>query len=92
MSLTNDSWEWHLTPTGWVLGTERLDQFVEQRPTPEDRVLSGRFEEKLEDAFSQLKLTWEVIWQDADADAAYLLEKFGEKPRHVAENLVSGAV
>lgn len=92
MSLTNDSWEWHLTPTGWVLGTERLDQFVEQRPTPEDRVLSGRFEEKLEDAFSQLKLTWEVIWQDSDADVARLLEKFGEKPRHVAENLVSGAV
>ena len=63
MPLTNDLWEWHLTPTGWVLGTEKLNQFVEERATPEDRVLSGRFEETLEDAFSELKLTWEVYWQ-----------------------------
>jgi len=92
MPLSNDCWEWHLTPTGWVLGTERLDQFLEQRSTPEDRVLSGRFEETLEDAFSELKLTWEVFWTDPSIDTSTLLSKFGEKPRHVAENILSGAI
>lgn len=92
MPLTNDLWEWHLTPTGWVLGTERLNQFVEERVTPEDRVLSGRFEETLEDAFSELKLTWEVYWQHPRADTSHLLSKFGEKPRHVAENILSGVM
>lgn len=92
MPLSNDSWDWHLTPTGWVLGTERLDQFVERRNTPEDRVLSGRFEETLEDACSELKLTWEVIWTNPGVDLANLLAKFGEKPRHIAENILSGAV
>jgi hypothetical protein len=92
MSLSNDSWEWHLTPTGWVLGTERLDQFVEYREIPEDRVLSGRFEETLEDAFSELKLTWEVIWAHTNVDPGPLLAKFGHKPRHIAENVLSATL
>ncbi len=92
MSLTNDSWEWHLTPTGWVLGTEKLDQFVEEREIPEDRVMSGRFEEKLEDAFSELQLTWEITWRNAEINPQPLLTKFGEKPRHVAENILSATI
>ncbi len=92
MALTNDSWEWHLTPTGWVLGTERLDQFIEQREVPTDRVLSGRFQETLEDAFSELQLTWEVFWRHDAIDPQPLLNKFGEKPRHVAENVLTGAM
>lgn len=92
MSLSNDSWEWHLTPTGWVLGTERLDQFVESREIPVDRVLSGRFEETLEDAFSELVLNWEVIWASTSIDPKPLLAKFGHKPRHVAENVLSASL
>jgi hypothetical protein len=55
-------------------------------------VLSGRFEETLEDAFSELKLTWEVIWAHTNVDPGPLLAKFGHKPRHIAENVLSATL
>ena len=45
MSASNEYWTWHLTPKGWVEGTEKLDSGTTKRPVPDDTVLTLEYHE-----------------------------------------------
>lgn len=79
MSASHEWDEWHLTPQGWVRGSERMD-FVGTKsvPPPPDRVLTRRYIEHMSSSFSKMDYYYETIWQKGDPTA--LLEQFGEHP------------
>ena len=55
MSASNEWEEWHLTPTGWVPGSEQIDFVgVKQVAPPSDRVLTNGYHEKQSSTFSKL--------------------------------------
>lgn len=83
---TSKEWkEWHLTPSGWIGGSERSDfqPRVNVEP-PKDRVLSCVYEETLPSAFSSLKTSVEVQWSSNDKELIKKLKnEFGECPNHL---------
>ena len=54
MSASNEWSEYHLTPNGWVEGSEKLDFSRTERPAPADRVLTVRQHDYLSSSFSKL--------------------------------------
>ena len=79
MSATNEWTEWHLTPSGWVRGTERED-FVglTERPTPDDRVLTMKYTSYSSSIYQPVESTWTELWRSPDEDEVnLLLEQFG---------------
>ena len=85
MSASRESTEWHLTPRGWEAGTTKLDGTTNERPTPEDCVLTEKYEEVLSSIFSKPtnKHVGEV-WRSKDAaEVERLIKEFGQCPRMV---------
>lgn len=78
--------EWHLTPRGWESGTTKRDCVgVEEKPAPEDRVLSVEYEEEWSSPFSKgANISIRELWRGADKEnIAKLLEKHGSCPKHL---------
>jgi len=84
MSLSKECQEYHLTPRGWIMGTFTGDTLggIEERPIPEDRVLTIACYDELPAAFSKPYYHYEVIWKSDDKKLIEkLISKWGEKPK-----------
>lgn len=82
MSASNEWTEWHLTPAGWVRGSERTDYQKEKRVAPPgDRVQTCKYTEFLSSSFSSLDKDVSILWESDNKDAVNsLINKFGECP------------
>lgn len=82
MSLSNEWYEFHLTPAGWVKGSEKLDGAGEKgAPTPADRTLTLRFHDYQSHTRAKCKRRREEVWRSDDAALVKLLiQKFGRSP------------
>jgi hypothetical protein len=85
MSAIHETFEYHLTPRGWVDGTAQLDLGNEEVVSPpEDRVATFEEDRYVGDVHSQIKVTWEQTWRAQDVDLEPLYAKFGRYPEGVA--------
>lgn len=88
MSASHETFEYHLTPHGWVEGTEHLDGGgAIERPVPEDRVASFVEEQHMGSVYSKLSVTWHQTWPEGKVDLTALYKKFGEHPKDVRRRL-----
>ncbi|AZT82117.1 MAG: hypothetical protein FH752_18770 [Marinobacter adhaerens] len=85
MSASKEWTEWHLTPTGWVRGSEKVDyQGVTTVEPPADRVLTCEYQEYLSSSFSSMDKGASVLWESEDKEkVAQLLKQFGECPQRL---------
>ncbi|GAA0029113.1 hypothetical protein [Bradyrhizobium ottawaense] len=84
MSLSNEWTEWHLTPAGWVRGTEKEDFRTVHRDPPPDRVKTVVWRERLSSRFSKVDSGHSEQWRSNDGAAIATLEaKFGPPPRNL---------
>lgn len=83
MSASHEWTDWHLTPTGWVEGTSKLDSgATHEKPVPADRVLTVRWDEFLGAVQGKMHRTHKEQWRSNDgALVAQLLAQFGPAPR-----------
>jgi hypothetical protein len=69
MSASNEWDEYHLTPKGWVRGTEKLDFGpLKEVPPPPDRYVTVREHEYQSSSFSAPDLYAEVVWEHPDKE------------------------
>jgi hypothetical protein len=81
MSASNEWTEWHLTPSGWVVGTEKEDFRKIERDPPADRVKTVRWHDYLSSGFSKPHRYHSDVWSSEDKDAIARLEaQFGPAP------------
>lgn len=86
MSASDEIDEMHLTPNGWVQGSEKLDfSGWKHVDPPADRLLTVRFREYLSSAFSKMELTADETKHGSDDDILAALQKHGIEPRPGAE-------
>lgn len=82
MSLSSESFEYHLTPRGWVEGNQKLD-FGEElnRETPTDRVLTLIRFEKIAHFSCEMEVIEKELWRCEDAGMIRALTRqFGPTP------------
>ena len=83
MSASNEWTEWHLTPGGWVRGTEKTDfkSSTVYKDSPEDRVLTCTFHEKIPSIYSKAHRWVDEDWRsDNEDEVKRLLEQYGACP------------
>lgn len=79
MSASSESFTYHLTPGGWVEGSEKLDfGHRTDRPVPSDRVLTVTFYEKLP-AYGKMTFST-TVEHESHPDIPVLLKKHGYSP------------
>ncbi len=81
MSASNEWWDWHLTPDGWVEGSEKLDfSELKEKEVPANRVLTIRHHERMSSPFSKLEVWASEEWRHPDNNlVTSLIEKYGMK-------------
>jgi len=74
--------EWHLTPEGWVRGSNRVDiNVVTEVPLPRNRVATFRYSEKMTSPFSDADKYVDEIWMSDQKEVVEGLKKqFGDCP------------
>ena len=78
MSFSNVSREFHLTPNGWVKGTEEYDMSLTEVQVPNDVVLTRTYEEFQSSPFSKNRKTVHDYSISQDESLVNdLLKKFG---------------
>lgn len=82
MALSKEWTEWHLTPRGWEVGSERVDfAGTTQRLPPADRVLTVRNSETQSSMYSRMERSTSTIWISDDKTLlGELTAKYGEAP------------
>jgi hypothetical protein len=81
MSLSNEWTDWHLTPEGWVRGTEKEDFGKIERDPPPDRVKTVRWRDYIASRYSTPERYHSDEWSSDDKAAIARLEaKFGPPP------------
>ena len=81
MAASNEWFDYHLTPRGWELGTNKTDFAYEEKAPPSDRVLTIRLTEYLSSHFSTMDRGREELWRSPDeAGMAALIKTFGSSP------------
>lgn len=81
MSGNREWWEFHLTPKGWVKGSEQLQAGAKERPVPPDRMLTIRQHEHAPSRFAPPQTWSAIVWRHSDTRAiATLRAQFGEMP------------
>lgn len=85
MSASHEWTDWHLTANGWVEGSSQLDfAGVQEKPIPQDRVLTIRWDEFLGAIQGKMHRTHQEQWRSEDAPLVEeLLQKFGPPPHHL---------
>ncbi len=83
MSLSNEWFEYHLTSSGWIEGTEKIDfAGIQEKDIPNDRVLTLHFHEYLSSRFSKMDKWYTEIWRHPDSSLVNkLIKQFGGKPK-----------
>jgi hypothetical protein len=85
MSASDEVDEMHLTPSGWVQGSEKIDfSGWTHRDPPADRLLTVRFREHMSSAFSKMDLSAEETCHAPNDEIVAALVKHGTDPRHEA--------
>jgi hypothetical protein len=59
MALSDEWWEYHLTPQGWVEGSEHLDSSFKKVAAPEGTVLTVRWVEYVSSSYSKAHRAWD---------------------------------
>ena len=80
----SDEWsDWHLTPQGWVEGTQKLDfAGLREKPTPADRELTCRYSEQRSSPYSKWRKGADIIWQSQnEEEIKKLIQIHGECPQ-----------
>lgn len=90
MAASNEWDEWHLTPTGWVQGTEKTDFAYKEVDPPVDRVATYIYQEYVGSVHSGTHISWEEIWVKPGAALAEIKEQFGSYPTKFVEDRVLG--
>lgn len=86
MSASDEIDEMHLTPAGWMQGSQKIDfSGWTHLDAPPDRVLTVRFRERMSSSFSRMELTAAETKYGADAEILEALEKHGADPRPGAD-------
>jgi hypothetical protein len=85
MSATNEWTEWHLTPKGWIRGSERTDHAgTVTRDPPIDRVITVTYSEYQAMIQHKARIDQEEDWRSDDASSIAALEtQYGPAPRHL---------
>lgn len=85
MAASNEWTEWHLTPRGWVMGSEKDDfKGLTHREKPDDCVMTAKHSEYAGSVHSRLDRTDETTWKHSDVDLVEsLLKQYGPAPRHL---------
>lgn len=85
MSASNEWTEWHLTPKGWVRGSEKEDfGGIKTIPRPESCVMTALHREYLSSSFSRLDKTDEIVWTSENQSAVEaLLDQHGPAPKYL---------
>ena len=85
MTLRTEWTEWHLTPSGWKVGSQRVEGVgTALKDNPVDRVITYRWLEEQSNAYSQPFRGGEVIWQSSNEHEIARLEKaFGLPPKRL---------
>jgi len=85
MAASNEWTEWHLTPAGWVKGSEKDDfNGLTLRGTPEGCVMTMKHSEYAGSVYSGVDRKDEMVWKYSDAALVdSLLRKHGPAPRHL---------
>ena len=83
MSASREWTEWHLSPTGWERGTQKMDgSGVEHCAPPPTRFLTKRYSMEVGFGSPHTDLVEEYRSDDA-ASINSLLEQYGECPKHL---------
>ena len=82
MSASNEWFKYHLTPRGWIAGSEKIDfAGLKEKEIPDDRVLTLCFHEYLSSPFSTMDKWYKEMWRHEDeALINDLIRQFGELP------------
>jgi hypothetical protein len=82
MSASNEWFEYHLTPQGWVTGSEKIDfSGIKGKDIPTDRVLTLRFNEYMSSSFSTMDKWCDEQYRHEDESLVNrLVKQFGESP------------
>jgi hypothetical protein len=82
MSASDEWTEYHLTPRGWEMGSDRVDgQGTTLKDPPADRVVTVRWREYLGSVYGKMKKYHEDVWESDDKAAiGELRRKFGDPP------------
>lgn len=82
MSLSSDHFKYHLTPAGWIAGSEKLDWCAETDvPKPADALLTVNEHRKISHWSAGEDVDCYEIWRSPDTKAVeQAIEKFGDKP------------
>lgn len=85
MAASKEWTEWHLTPQGWICGTERIDNGnITKKDPPSDRVISFRFSEVYSSVFSKPAKSVDEIWKsDNKNNIDELLKQYGCCPERL---------
>jgi hypothetical protein len=84
MSASDVYTEWHLTPRGWKVGTEKYDGWIKLRRRPADAVLTCRNRQVVSWMLSRAHRSRATLRRSTDsARVRALLERFGPCPRHL---------
>lgn len=81
MPISHERFEYHLTPDGWIAGSEHLDFGSKERPIPPDRVLTVDRIETMSSSFSKVEVEFKETYRsETSAVVEELIIKFGEHP------------
>ncbi|MCA9818878.1 MAG: hypothetical protein KC652_27475 [Cyanobacteria bacterium HKST-UBA01] len=81
MSLSSEHFDHHLTPTGWVLGTEHLDFCTNKVEIPEDALLTVQEHRKISHWMADEDVWITEMWRSNDTEAVdAAIAKFGPRP------------
>ena len=81
MSASKERFTYHLTPGGWVRGSERIDfSGWNHKPIPEDNVLTVVFCEDMSSSFSAIHFSVDLGSAKDGADIKELLLQHGTDP------------
>jgi hypothetical protein len=87
VSASNEYFDYHLTPRGWVDGDESKDFVGEtKRSVPSDRELTVRFSERMSSVYSDMERNLRVIWHSGNREeVSRLISNFGYPPHPYAD-------
>lgn len=83
MAASNEKFRYHLTPSGWKRGSEKIDfsGWTHVEP-PEDKLLTATFNERMSSGFSPLERSADVEKHAEDSAILSALSRYGADPHH----------
>lgn len=90
MAASNEWEKWHLTPDGWVKGTEKTDFSRKEVVPPRSRVATYKYQEYVGNVHSKMQISWDQVWAKDSTSTQDLKDQYGEYPSTYIEDRVKG--